>query len=83
MKIHGGDNPYQAVGIPDILACYRGYFLGLEVKLRGNDVSPKQEAHLRRIRTAGGFGVTVWGPAAEAVKAVRLLLAEIDRMEDG
>lgn len=83
VKIHGGDNPYQAVGIPDILACYRGVFLGLEVKLPGNDVSPKQEAHIRRIIAAGGVGATIWGPRAKALKTVNMILAEIDRMEDG
>jgi len=33
-KIHGG--PFQRRGIPDILGCYRGRFVGIEVKEKGN-----------------------------------------------
>ena len=32
-KEHGG--PYGASGVPDIICCYRGRFLGLEVKFSG------------------------------------------------
>jgi len=58
-NIHGGDNPFQEVGIPDLLACYRGQFIGLELKLPGEKPSPRQEVVLRRIRKAGGIGTVV------------------------
>ena len=32
-KEHGG--PYGSAGIPDIICCYKGRFLGLEAKLPG------------------------------------------------
>ena len=32
-KEHGG--PYGVSGVPDIICCYRGRFLGLEAKLPG------------------------------------------------
>lgn len=57
-KIHGGDNPFQEVGLPDLLVCYRGRFIGLEVKLRGG-ASPRQKVVLRRIAEAGGIGEVV------------------------
>ena len=53
-KIFGGG--YQASGIPDILACYRGYFVAIEVKSptgkgRANDI---QKLKIKAIRDAGG-----------------------------
>ena len=35
-KEHGG--PYGASGVPDIICCYRGRFLGLEVKFSGGSI---------------------------------------------
>ena len=54
VKIHGGDNPFQEVGIPDLLVCYRGYFIGLEVKQPGEDPTQVQLAVGRRIESALG-----------------------------
>jgi hypothetical protein len=58
-KIHGGDNPFQAAGIPDLLACYEGRFYGFEVKVPPNKPSALQLAVLREIREAGGVGAIV------------------------
>jgi hypothetical protein len=54
-KIHGG---IYSSGIPDLLLCYRGYFIGIEVKLPGNrkGATALQAAQLRQIRAAGGYG---------------------------
>ena len=54
-KIVGDKNGFQEAGIPDILACYRGHFIGLEVKQPGaeRDVSPRQQLVLRQIYAAG------------------------------
>ena len=56
-NIWGGG--FQASGIPDILACYKGRFLGLEVKLDYNSPSPIQKAKLTLINRAGGVGQVV------------------------
>ena len=53
-KIFGGG--YQASGIPDILCCYRGHFLAIEVKSptgkgRASDI---QKLKIKAIRDAGG-----------------------------
>ncbi len=49
-------------GVPDILACYRGYFLAIEVKTpttRAN-VSKLQDYNLNKVSKAGGIsGVAV------------------------
>lgn len=53
-KIFGGG--YQASGIPDILCCYRGYFLAIEVKSptgKGH-ASDIQKLKIKAIRDAGG-----------------------------
>lgn len=55
-NIHG--NEFQA-GVPDILACYRGSFIGLEVKGPNGALSPIQKRHLRTIQLAGGIGEEV------------------------
>jgi hypothetical protein len=58
-KIHGGDNPFQAVGIPDLLCCIHGRFVGLEVKLPGEKLRKMQRVALREIYNAGGVAAVV------------------------
>lgn len=58
-NIHGGDNPFQEVGIPDLLVCYQGLFIGLECKLPGEQPSPRQRVVLKRIESAGGYATAV------------------------
>ena len=53
-KIFGGG--FQSAGIPDIIACYRGYFVAIEVKSptgkgRASDI---QKLKIKAIRDAGG-----------------------------
>lgn len=58
-KIHGG--PYQERGIPDIVGCHRGRFIGLEVKLPESKkgLTPYQERQIHLIHEAGGYATTV------------------------
>jgi VRR-NUC domain len=58
-KIHGGDNPFQQVGLPDLLCCWKGRFIGLEVKQPGGRTSPKQRQVLDEIEAAGGITAVV------------------------
>lgn len=56
-KIHGG-SIYQSAGIPDILACVEGRFVGIEVKKEsGGKVSALQEFKIKQIESAGGVGI--------------------------
>lgn len=75
-KIHGEEGDYQEAGIPDLLVCYKGVFVGLEVKMPGreNTVSPLQKRCLRSIERAEGYAVVV-----TSVGQVERLLAKIDR----
>jgi len=58
-KIHIG--PYQERGIPDIIGCHHGRFIGIEVKLPTNKkgTTQYQELQIHRIMVAGGYATTV------------------------
>jgi len=70
-KNHGSE--FTMAGLPDIIVCYRGRFIGLEVKNPGekHKVSAVQELVHRMIRDAGGK-VYVVSSVAEAVACIRL-----------
>jgi hypothetical protein len=74
VKIHGGDNVFQEAGLPDLFVCYKGYFIGLEVKTDVGKPSPRQLAVLRRIERAGGVGEVV-----TSVEQVERILTKLDR----
>lgn len=42
-------------GIPDILICYKGKFIALELKVGDNDLDPLQDHVLTKIKKAGGI----------------------------
>ena len=71
-KEHGG--PYGASGVPDIICCYRGRFLGLEAKLPGGRLTALQKRALEKINRAGGIARRV-----ESVDDVKALIAQADR----
>ena len=51
VKIHGG--PMQQTGIPDIIGCYKGKFVGIEVKVGNNTPSALQVVVLKELKQAG------------------------------
>jgi Holliday junction resolvase len=54
VKIHGG--PSQPAGLPDIVACVCGHFVGIEMKAPGKEanVTERQKKKLRDIKAAKG-----------------------------
>ena len=50
---------YGRSGIPDIVACYRGKFIGIECKAGDNVPTALQERELQRIRDGGGYALWV------------------------
>ena len=70
-KEHGG--PYGASGIPDIIACYKGRFLGLEAKLPGGRLTELQKRAIDKINRAGGIARRV-----ESVDDVKAVIGEAD-----
>lgn len=70
-KVHGSE--YMMAGLPDIIVCAEGHFIGLETKMpstRGN-VSPRQAYVHSQIEHAGGIARVVCSPqeALDIVKA--------------
>lgn len=63
-KTHGG--PWQEPGIPDIVGCLRGRMVAVEVKVKGNTTTPKQEAFLRSLSAAGALTAIVFTSADPA-----------------
>lgn len=49
--------PSRQKGISDILACYKGYFIAIEVKRKGAKPTPEQLGFLDEVRRAGGFAI--------------------------
>ena len=70
-KEHGG--PYGTSGVPDIICCYKGRFLGLEVKLPGGRLTELQKRALDKINRAGGIARRV-----ESVDDVRAVIRLAD-----
>ena len=70
-KEHGG--PYGTSGVPDIICCYRGRFLGLEVKLPSGKLTELQKRAIAKINRAGGIACRV-----ESVEDVRAIIARVD-----
>ena len=57
-------------GIPDILACVNGYFVGIEVKAQHGSPSALQEYNCLKIREAGGYAYIVYPSGFEKLKLI-------------
>jgi len=55
IKYHGGI--YSQAGTPDLLVCYNGKFIGIEVKNEHGKVTPLQNDNLKAIKKAGGIAI--------------------------
>lgn len=65
-KEHG--SAYGSSGVPDIVCCYKGRFLGLEAKLPDSRLTVLQKRAIDKINRAGGIARRV--ERVEDVKAV-------------
>jgi len=74
-KVHGG--PTMMAGLPDIIVCAEGLFIGLETKNPESraDVSVRQKLTHEQIRERGQGVVEVVCSPAEALEVVRAALA--------
>jgi len=50
---------YGASGVPDIIACHQGLFIGIETKANGNKPTALQQKHLRDISISGGRSLVI------------------------
>lgn len=55
-----GGGQFTKAGVPDLLVCCEGVFLGVEVKAKWGKPSELQLINLGRIREAGGIGVLIY-----------------------
>lgn len=60
-------SPYQQRGTPDLLVCWRGRFIGIELKVPGQEATPMQYHEIYKIEEAGGCGAVVWSMEDVAV----------------
>lgn len=86
---HPVGSPYQATGVPDLLICVDGLFVGMEIKNprpgespehTTSRVTPGQRAQIRAINRAGGTAGAVTS-VEEAVALVEFALTEPRRGE--
>lgn len=66
VKTWGGG--YQRSGLPDIIACVNGQFVGIEVKAENGRLSKLQEHELWKIQCAGGRGIVLYPKDFEGFK---------------
>jgi hypothetical protein len=66
---------YGRSGVPDIIACVNGHFVGIECKAGGNKPTVLQERELTAIRDNGGVAVVVdemnWGITRDIVRRMK------------
>lgn len=69
-KVHG--SALMMSGLPDIICCADGYFIGIETKMPQyrTNTSPAQDLRRDQIADAAGYYVVVCSPA-EAVEMVQ------------
>lgn len=61
-------------GRPDIVCCYKGLFIGIEVKVDDNEPTRHQGIHCRKIWNAGGIAFITWD-----LNTVKMVLSFADR----
>ena len=52
-------NGYGRTGIPDVIACYKGHFIGIECKAGSKQPTALQQRELDNIEKAEGTGILV------------------------
>lgn len=65
-------------GISDLICCYKGFFVAIEVKAEGkgwDDASPLQKLQIQRVRTAGGIG-----EVCSSIEEVERILDKLDNV---
>lgn len=55
-----GGGAFTRSGVPDLLICCNGYFLGVELKAPNGKPSELQIHNLNKINESGGFGILLY-----------------------
>jgi Holliday junction resolvase len=73
VKYHG--NKFSQVGVADLLVCYKGRFLAIEIKNEIGKTSPLQEENILMVKKAGGISFV-----ARSVEEVKEIIKDIDKV---
>lgn len=71
---------FGASGVPDIIACYFGWFIGIECKAGKNSLSALQRQNITRIDKAGGITAVI---NEDNIHEVSEILDKIEEREYG
>ena len=63
-------NAFTKKGVPDLLVCCNGKFLGLEIKAENGKPSELQKYNIQAIEEAGGIGMIVYPKDFELLKTI-------------
>ena len=63
-----GGGPYTKAGIPDLIICCSGQFMGIELKAKDGEPTILQLKHLEQIQKAGGWGILLYPKDFEQFK---------------
>jgi len=63
-------------GVPDIVCCLRGNFIGIECKAGTNKPTPLQSKNLEDIQAAGGFAFIVNEDNIDALERLLKVMSE-------
>lgn len=75
-------NGVQREGIPDLLVCCNGFFLGVELKNETGNPSELQTYNIREIRNAAGIGIVLYPDQFPLFKQMVLeLQKDVDKDE--
>jgi hypothetical protein len=74
-------NAYTKSGIPDILCCCNGYFIGIEVKAPNGKPSELQKRNIQKINMSGGIGIVLYPDLFDDFKEMIQALNDGDEMK--
>lgn len=69
-----GGGEFTKAGIPDLLICCNGKFLGVELKAKNGKPSELQKWNIAKIKEAGGIGLILYPDGFEAFKNIIIML---------
>lgn len=77
-----GGGLYTKDGVPDLLVCCNGYFLGIEIKAPKGKASQIQYWNIEQIKSAGGIAMVLYPKDFEKFKQLIEKLQEVPTIWD-
>lgn len=70
-------SPYGKRSVSDILCCYKGLYLAIEIKIGKDTPTPLQKRSQRKTQEAKGFATVCW-----TLDEVKLFIKNVDKIID-